>query len=80
MGKAEERGGKLKTKMKIVVQNRRTNAFLAGDAKWIQQLDHARAFNTSLEALRFCAGRDLKEIDVLVCYSDSKSNLRLPLC
>jgi hypothetical protein len=66
--------------MKIVVQDRRTNAFLAGDAKWIRQLDHARAFTTSLEALRFCTGRDLKGMDVLVCYSDAKTNLRLPLC
>ena len=66
--------------MKIVVQDRRTNSFLANDAKWIRQLDKARAFNTSLEALRFCTEKDLKDIDVLVCYSGSKNSLRLPLC
>ncbi|HWN94880.1 MAG TPA: hypothetical protein VNT99_07595 [Methylomirabilota bacterium] len=66
--------------MRIVVQDRRTNAYLTGEAKWIRQVDAARRFNTSLEALRFCVARELKNMDVLVCYSGAKSNLRLPLC
>jgi len=66
--------------MTILIQDRRTNAFLMGDAKWVKQLDYARRFNTSIEALRFCVERQLKDMDVLVCYTGSKSNLRLPLC
>jgi hypothetical protein len=66
-------------KMKTVVQHRRTNAFLGADGKWIRRIDHARAFATSLEALRFCVERQLKEVDMLVCYPGSRSNLRLPL-
>ena len=66
--------------MRIVVQNRKTNAFLTADSRWARQLDYARTFATSLEALRFCAGRNLTHIDLLVCYSGAKSNLRMPLC
>ena len=66
--------------MTILVQDRRTNAFLMGDAKWVKQSDHARRFATSIEALRFCVERQLKGMDMLVCYSGPKTNLRLPLC
>ena len=66
--------------MTILVQDRRTNAFLMGDAQWVKRLDYARRFATSIEALRFCVERELKGMDVLVCYSGAKNNLRLPLC
>ena len=66
--------------MRILVQDRRTNAFLTNEAKWVKQLDYARRFTTSLEALRFCVERELKHMDVLVCYPGHKTNLRLPLC
>ncbi len=65
--------------MRILVQDRRTNAFLTHDTKWAKQLDGARLFSTSLDALRFCVERGLKGMDLLVCYSGQKSNLRLPL-
>ena len=66
-------------KMKIVVQNRKTNAFLTEDAKWVKHVDCARGFATSLEALRFCAERDLRETDMLVCFSGAAPDLRVPL-
>ena len=69
--------------MRIIVQNRKTNTFLTGDARWARQLDYAKAFTTSLEALRFCADRHLTQIDsldLLVCYPGARPNLRLPLC
>ena len=66
--------------MRILVQDRRTNAFLTHDTKWVKQLDYARRFSTSLDALRFCVQRELKGMDLLVCYSGDKNNLRLPLC
>jgi hypothetical protein len=66
--------------MRIVVQDRKTNAFLTRDARWARQLDYAKAFTTSLEALRFCADRNLTQMDLLVCYPGVKSNLRMPLC
>ncbi len=66
--------------MKILVQDRQTNAFLTGDKRWVRQLDYARTFSTSLEALRFCVDTKLTNMDVLVCYPGTKSNLRLPLC
>jgi hypothetical protein len=64
--------------VKIVVQNRKTNAFLAQDAKWVRHLDYAKPFSTSIEALRFCAERELRETDMLVCHPEMK-NLRVPL-
>jgi len=66
--------------MRIVVQDRRTNAYLNGETNWIRQIDTARRFNTSLEALRFCVQRKLKHMDMLVCYADGKPKLRVPLC
>ena len=66
-------------KMKIVVQNRKTNAFLTQDAKWARRLDHARNFATSLEALRYCADRQLRDIDMLVCFPGFRANMRVPL-
>jgi hypothetical protein len=71
--------GVLKKDMKIVVQNRKTNAFLTQDAKWVQRFESARQFTTSLEALRFCADRQLRETDMLVCYPGARSNMRVPL-
>jgi hypothetical protein len=65
--------------MKIVVQDRKTNAFLTQDARWVRQLDYARRFNTSLEALRFCAGHELRDADVLVCFPGARPNMRVPL-
>ena len=66
--------------MKIVVQDRKTNAFLTGEKRWVRQLDFARAFATSLDALRFCHETNLTNIDVVVCYPGARNNLRLPLC
>ena len=66
--------------MRILVQDRRTNQFLTRDAKWVKQVDYARPFGTSLEALRFCVERDLKNMDMLVCYPGQRDTLRLPLC
>jgi hypothetical protein len=68
-----------KGEMKIVVQNRRTNAFLTQDSKWVRRLDDARHFATSLEALRFCAERELREMDMLVCYPGMRANMRVEL-
>jgi hypothetical protein len=72
--------GVLSKCMKILVQDRQTNAFLTGDKRWVRQLDYARTFSTSIEALRFCVDTKLTNMDVLVCYPGTKSNLRLPLC
>lgn len=66
--------------MKILILDRQTNAFLTGDKRWVRQLDYARTFSTSLEALRFCVDTKLTNMDVLVCYPGTKTNLRLPLC
>ena len=66
--------------IKILVQDRRTNAFLTADKRWVRQLDCARSFATSLDALRFCVQTNLTDVDMLVCYSGIKDNLRLPLC
>ena len=66
--------------MRIVVQDRRTNAFLTQDSRWVRQFDYARSFATSLEALRFCADRNLTQMDLLICYSGARTNLRMPLC
>ncbi len=66
--------------MKILVQDRKTNTFLTADRRWVQQLDYARTFSTSLEALRFCLESKLAHKDLLICYPGRKSNLRLPLC
>ena len=66
--------------MKILVQDRTTKAFLTADKRWVQQLEFARTFATSLEALRFCFEKNMTNMDVLVCYRGTKSNLRLPLC
>lgn len=65
--------------MKIVVQNRKTNAFLTADARWVRHFDYARRFTTSLEALRFCAERELRDADMLVCFPGARSNMRVPL-
>ena len=66
--------------MRIVVQDRKTNAFLTADAKWARQVHYAQAFPTSLDALRFCVKTNLTEMDLLICYPGARSNLRMPLC
>jgi hypothetical protein len=66
--------------MRILVQDRETRSFLTEDARWVTQHDRARSFTTSLEALRFCVQREMKNMDLVVCYPGPRSNLRLPLC
>jgi hypothetical protein len=66
--------------MKILVQDRKTNAFLTADKRWVRHLDYACSFTTSLDALRFCVEKNLTQMDMLVCYPGAKDNLRLPLC
>jgi hypothetical protein len=65
--------------MKILVQDRKTHEFLTADKRWVRHLDYARTFPSSLDALRFCVDANLTNIDVLVCYPGTKTNLRLPL-
>lgn len=65
--------------MKIVVQNRKTNAFLTADSRWLPQFDYARKFTTSIEALRFCVERELRDTDMLVCFHGQRSNMRVRL-
>jgi hypothetical protein len=66
--------------MKIVILDRATNAYLAGDRRWVRGLEGARAFPTSLDALRYCVETNLTKMDLLVCYPGNRSSLRLPLC
>lgn len=69
----------ISSSMKIVVQNRKTNAFLTPDAKWVRQFEAAHRFANSLEALRFCARRELHDTELLVCFPGHRDNLRVPL-
>ena len=50
-----------------------------GEMQWVQRMEHARTFPTSLEALRFCVNRELADMDLLVCFNGRKNDLRLPL-
>jgi hypothetical protein len=70
---------KILGQMKILVQNRNTHAFLARDAKWVRHVDDARPFATSIEALRYCAERELRDTDMLVCFPGARNSIRLRL-
>jgi hypothetical protein len=65
--------------MKIVVQNRMTNAYLDQEAKWVDGLERARGFATPWEAIRYCAELGLRGADMLVCFMAPRPNLRVPV-
>jgi len=64
--------------MKILVQNRKTNAFLTAGAKWVRHLNLARPFTNPISALRFCADHELRDTDMIVCLPRAKQ-VRLEL-
>jgi hypothetical protein len=54
----------------IVVQHRETKCFLSEENAWNNTASLARRFKNSLEALRFCVSKGLRNIDVVVNFPD----------
>ena len=52
--------------MKILVQNRRTNEFLTGDARWTPDESAALCFGSSFRALAHCFEYGVGEAQIVV--------------
>jgi hypothetical protein len=52
-------------KTKIVLKNRRTNAYLGENNGWLQSSACARFFETPYHALYFCVSKELEGIDII---------------
>lgn len=63
---------------RVMVQHRDTKAYLDGNDQWISTDESARLFDTSLQALRFCVEKKLRNTEVVVCFPDDRI-VRFPL-
>ena len=61
----------------IVVQNRRTKAYLSDGNKWTDSASSARRFETPYHALYTCVDQELENIDVVFRFPDAREVLFL---
>ena len=59
-------------KTQIVVQHRRTKAYLRDDNKWTGSALFARLFETPYQALHFCVDKEMEETDIIFRFPDSR--------
>lgn len=59
-------------KTQIVVQHRRTKAYLRDDNKWTGSVLFARLFETPYHALHCCVDKDIEETDIMFRFPDQR--------
>ena len=64
--------------MKVYVQDPVTHSFLCQDGNWSKELDKARDFITTADAVTFCTTHVRKHYQILVRFSDPAYDIILP--
>ena len=62
----------MKTQTQIVVQHRRTKAYLRDDNKWTASALFARLFESPYHALHFCVDKEMEETDIMFRFPDRR--------
>jgi hypothetical protein len=65
--------------MNILLQNKRTSAYVTDLSTWTTQHENARSFGTGIEALFFCFNRHLTNMQVLGEFVDPRFNFTMPV-
>ena len=65
--------------MNIVLQNKKTLSYVTDLSTWTMQHEKAHLFGTGIEALFFCFNRQLKNMQILGEFANSRMNFTLPV-
>ena len=63
--------------MKVVLHDNRTHRYYLGARKWGKSVATAYNFRSSLAAIDFCLEKQLREVDIILCFPQPKYNIRL---
>lgn len=63
--------------MKILIEEISTGRFLDPRNQWVQSKAHARGFRTSGAAIKFCLGRRMPDVRLLVSFDNSAHDFYL---
>jgi hypothetical protein len=64
--------------MKIVVQHLRTKQFLGDGNGWVESAGTAKAFGSSIGALRYCVNERVRDAQIVVYFADKRPPLIVP--
>ena len=65
--------------MNILLQNKKTFAYVTDLSAWTMQREKAHQFGTGIEALFFCFNRRLKNMQILGDFPNPRMNFTLPV-
>jgi hypothetical protein len=65
--------------MKVLLQNIETKLFLKGPNSWTADVEKARDFPNSLNALNHCNANGLKNVQVLLKFKQERYDVALPV-
>lgn len=65
--------------MKVVLQNLDTKLFFKGSRSWTSEVEKARDFPNSLNAINFCATNGLKRVQVILKFTQERYDVALPI-
>ncbi len=63
--------------MQVLVQHKETGFYWGRDGSWVELKRLAMDFKTSVGALEFCARKQLKDVEILLCFNESVWDIRL---
>jgi hypothetical protein len=65
--------------MKVLLQNVTTHLYFRQLGSWTDDVEKARDFPNSLNAINFCNSNGLKEVRVLLKFKQSRYDVVLPV-
>jgi len=65
--------------MKVLLQNLNTKLFFRQPAGWTEDIEKARDFPNSLNAINFCNTNGLKNVQVLLKFNQQRYDVALPV-
>ena len=66
--------------MKAVLQNKSTKLYLGNSGEWTPDIDDARSFTSTWEALEFCKGQALPPTKVLMKFDNARYDIPVADC
>jgi hypothetical protein len=64
--------------MKILIQNKSTKEYYAGEGRWIPERDEAFVYKGAQEAMKECVRQKFKGAQILLTADDPAQELKLP--
>ena len=65
--------------MDILLQNKKTLAYVRHTGGWTPQRDKARMFGTGLEAICFCLEHGISNMQIVGGFADERMNFTVPV-